>query len=590
MSFRWKLFVSYLLLCLVLVVGLFLAVDHLLVKRLTEESRESLLNQARLAAMMAEQQSTAKPQELVKKLGAGIRARVTLIAADGRVLGDSGVQDDRIAFVDNHAGRSEVREAMVTGSGTSLRYSTTLRTTMLYVAVRCPVQGIPGVVRLALPLERLDAAKRALHVLLGGTVLLLLVAAALLSVVFSNITSRPLREIADAAARIGIGEKGVRISLSGRSGEIGYLAQVLNDMAGRIESQMHRISSEQQRLSAILRGMGEGVMVTDRLGSVMLVNPAFMRLFGITGEVTGRPLVDICRHPDLLQAFETQRESGDEMTCEIAIPATSLVLLAHWVPLLDDSGTRQGTVAVFHDISELKRLETMRRDFVANVSHELRTPVAVIKGYAETLLDGALEGPPDSSRRFVEIIGHHAGRLTSLINDILTLSRLEGRDADLHLLPLDIVPVVEKVRMLLEDHAGGKGLSLKVSASGHIPRVLGDQGQLEQVLLNLLDNAVKYTPQGGSVTVTVRPEGARVAVVVADTGSGIPGKDLSRIFERFYRVDEARSREQGGTGLGLAIVKHIVQLHGGEIKVESEPGKGSVFTVCLPAAEPGIPA
>lgn len=584
MSFRWKLFFSYLSLCLLLVLGLFAAVDHLLLKRLTEESRESLLNQARLAAMLAEQQSESSPQVLAQKLGAEIKSRVTLIAADGRVLGDSGVSDEQLQTVDNHAGRSEVQDARSGGIGTSLRYSSTLRTTMLYAAVRCPLQGGFGVLRLALPLERLDAAKQTLHTVLGGTLLLLIFASLVLSMIFSNVTSRPLREIADAAARIGVGEKGVRISLSGRTGEIGYLAQVLNDMAGRIEQQMHRISSEQQRLSAILRGMGEGVMVTDRMGNILLVNPAFLRMFGIRGEVVGSPLVEVCRHPDLLQAFEIQRESGEEMSCEITIPATSLVLLAHWVPLLEEDNPGQGTVAVFHDISELKRLESVRRDFVANVSHELRTPVAVIKGYAETLLDGALDDSAEQSRRFVEIIGHHAERLSNLISDILTLSRLEGRDAGVKLLPLDIGVVVGKVRMLMEDHARGKGISLQVFSAENLPFVAGDQGQLEQVLLNLLDNAVKYTPDGGRITITVRPETGRIAIAVADTGSGIPRKDLSRIFERFYRVDEGRSREQGGTGLGLAIVKHIVQLHDGEIKVDSEPGEGSVFTLYLKTA------
>lgn len=584
MPFRWKLFLSYLTLCLLLVIGLFAAVDHLLVKRLTEESRENLLHQARLAAMLAQQQKDTTPQELAKMLAAGIMARVTLIASNGRLLGDSDLKDEQTPLADNHAGRSEVKEALKTGSGISLRYSNTLQTTMLYVAVSCPINGDPGILRLALPLERLDKAKRALHALLGGTVLLLILAALLLSLVFSNITSRPLREIADAAARIGIGEKGVRTSLSSQSGEIGYLAQVLNDMASRIESQVHHISSEQQRLSAILRGMGEGVMVTDRLGNLLLVNPAFMKLFGITGEVYGRPLVDICRHPELLRFFEIQRESGEEMSCEIAIPATGLILLTNLVPLIDELGVRQGTVVVFHDISELKRLESIRRDFVANVSHELRTPVAIIKGYAETLLDGALNGPAENARHFVEIIVHHAERLTNLINDILSLSRLEGHDADLWMQPVDIVAIAEKLRMLLEGHAKGKGISISFSTSGHIPKVPGNQGQLEQMLLNLLDNAIKYTPKGGNVTVKVTAEEGRVEVVITDTGIGIPPKDISRIFERFYRVDEARSRDQGGTGLGLAIVKHVVQLHGGEITAESKPGKGSAFKVWLPTA------
>ncbi|MCE1225336.1 MAG: phosphate regulon sensor histidine kinase PhoR [Geobacteraceae bacterium] len=581
MSFRWKLFISYLVLCMVMAVGLFTAVNSILETHLLDESRENLLHQAQLAKQLVEQQHTLKPQQLAHKLGSGIKARVTLIAADGRVVGDSDVRDDQVLGLENHRNRPEVQQALKSGSGWSMRHSDTLRTTMLYVAVTLPTNDM-SILRLALPLEYFDTAKQTLHKLLGGAVALLLIISLLLSVIFSNITSKPLREIADAAARIGIGERGVRVP-TGKGEEIDYLARVLNEMAARIEDQMHKLTSEQQRLAAILRGMGEGVMVTDTQGAIILVNPAFRKQFGLPGEVEGRPLVEVCRHPDLLHAFEEQRESGDEVTCEITIPATNLVLMAHWVPLSGEHGKR-GTVAVFHDISDMKRIETMRRDFVANVSHELRTPVAVIKGYAETLLDGALDDTPERGRHFVSIIAGHAERLTNLINDILTLSKLEARDAALALHPLDLCGTIRKAQMLMEDHARTKGIRLNATCPESVPKVLADQGQLEQVLLNLLDNAIKYTPDGGDIAIRTRQENKRVVIEVSDTGIGIPSKDLKRIFERFYRVDEGRSREQGGTGLGLAIVKHIVQLHGGEITVTSEAGKGSTFTVTLPAA------
>ncbi len=579
MSFRWKLFLSYIALSLLIAGGGFGYVNHLLEQRLVEESRSNLQQQAQLARLLAEQQRALPPQALAHKLGAAIKARVTLIAADGRVVGDSDVRDDQVGSLENHQGRPEVQQALKTGSGWSIRYSDTLRTTMLYVALPLPA-GDASVIRLALPLEYFDAAKRALHNLLGGAVTLLLFSSLLLSIFLSRITAKPLREIADAAARIGVGERGVRIAM-GKGEEIDYLARVLNEMAARIEEQMHKLTSEQQRLAAILRGMGEGVMVTDTKGNIILVNPAFRKQFGLPGEVEGRPLVEVCRHPDLLQAFEEQRESGDEVSCEITIPITNLVLMAHWVPLTRDSGNR-GTVAVFHDISDLKRVETMRRDFVANVSHELRTPVAVIKGYGETLLDGALEESPERSRRFVEIIVSHAERLTNLINDILTLSKLEARDAALTLHPLDLCGTIRKAQMLMEDHARSKGIRIAAECPDGMPKVLADQGQLEQVLLNLLDNAIKYTPDGGDVAIEISTNQGRLQISVSDTGIGIPSKDLPRIFERFYRVDEGRSREQGGTGLGLSIVKHIVQLHGGEITVSSEAGKGSKFTVTLP--------
>jgi len=581
MSFRWKLFISYLALCMIMAVGLFTAVNSILETHLLDESRENLLHQAQLAKQLVEQQHTLKPQQLAHKLGAGIKARVTLIAADGRVVGDSDVRDDQVLGLENHRNRPEVQQALKSGSGWSMRHSDTLRTTMLYVAVTLPTSDM-SVLRLALPLEYFDTAKQTLHKLLGGAVALLLVISLGLSAIFSNITSKPLREIADAAARIGIGERGVRVP-TGKGEEIDYLARVLNEMAARIEDQMHKLTSEQQRLAAILRGMGEGVMVTDTQGAIILVNPAFRKQFGLPGEVEGRPLVEVCRHPDLLHAFEEQRESGDEVLCEITIPATNLVLMAHWVPLSGEHGKR-GTVAVFHDISDMKRIETMRRDFVANVSHELRTPVAVIKGYAETLLDGALDDTPERGRHFVSIIAGHAERLTNLINDILTLSKLEARDAALTLHPLDLCGTIRKAQMLMEDHARAKGIRLHATCPETMPKVLADQGQLEQVLLNLLDNAIKYTPDGGDISIQTRQENKRVVIEVSDTGIGIPSKDLKRIFERFYRVDEGRSREQGGTGLGLAIVKHIVQLHGGEITVSSEAGKGSTFTVTLPAA------
>lgn len=581
MSFRWKLFLSYVVLSLVIAGGGFGYVNHLLEKRLVEESRSNLQQQAQLGRMLVEQQRGVPPQALAKKLGVAIKARVTLIAADGRVVGDSDVRDDQVAGLENHRSRPEIQQALASGSGWSIRFSDTLRTTMLYTALPLPDHEA-AVIRLALPLEYFDVAKRALHNLLGGTVALMLLVSFGLSLFLSRITSKPLREIADAAARIGTGERGVRIP-TGQGEEIDYLARVLNDMATRIDDQLHRLTSEQQRLAAILRGMGEGVMVTDTRGSIMLVNPAFRKQFGLPGEVEGKPLVEACRNPDLLAAYEEQRESGDEVTCEITIPVTNLVLMAHWVPLSRDNGNR-GTVAVFHDISDLKRVETMRRDFVANVSHELRTPVAVIKGYGETLLDGALEESAERSRRFVEVIVSHAERLTNLINDILTLSKLESRDASLALQPLDLCGTVNKAQMLMEDHARAKGVRLTATCPEGTPKVLADQGQLEQVLLNLLDNAIKYTPDGGDVAITVSRTGGQVRVDVSDTGIGIPSKDLPRIFERFYRVDEGRSREQGGTGLGLSIVKHIVQLHGGEISVASEAGKGSTFTVLLPTS------
>jgi two-component system phosphate regulon sensor histidine kinase PhoR len=418
----------------------------------------------------------------------------------------------------------------------------------------------------------------------GGALAAAILLALALSLILSKITSEPLREMAAAAARIGKRDGYSPIPVTSRD-EIGALATVLNEMARRIDHQMHSLAAEKLRLDTILRGMGEGVMVATADGKITLVNPAFRQMFAISGEVEGKRLIEISRNPDLQSAFHDLSVSGRDLTREIHIPPGNITLLTHWVPLTVD-GSGDGVVAVFHDITDMKYVEEMRRDFVANVSHELRTPVSVIKGYAETLLlDGVLTSEPEQVARFVGIIHNHAERLTTLINDILTLSRLESKTAALDLNDLDIASTATRSCILLSDQAAQKNIRLLNEVGPGLPRVMADQGRMEQVLVNLIDNAVKYTPEGGSVRLFAEQGETFVRISVEDSGIGIPAKDLPRIFERFYRVDEGRSRDKGGTGLGLAITKHIIQLHGGEITVSSVSGKGSAFSFTLQIAK-----
>ena len=547
-----------------------------------EESRANLANQAQLARLLViSNNGVQPPQQLAETVGTVIKARVTLIAPNGTVIGDSDVGKARLGQLENHLQRPEVQDAIKNGTGSALRYSDTLRISMLYLAMSYGSGTPEGVIRLAMPLEYLASTRSTLHGVVGGAALVTVLIALLFSGILSNLTSRPLRDMAEAAASIGQGGRGARIKVTSRD-EIGKLAGVMNEMSERIEEQVQRLSAEKQRLDTILSSMGEGIMVTAPDGVITLVNPAFRRLFSISGDVEGKKLVEISRHPDLLEAFkELGKPDVDELLREISIQPNDCTLFTHWVPL-NVSGVRQGIVAVFHDISDLKKVENMRRDFVANVSHELRTPVTIIKGYAETLLDGALESDPVRARRFVEIIASHSERLTNLINDILTLSHLETKEALMELFPLDVHGTISKACMLLRESADQKRILIVNESDGcKLPRVLADQGRLEQVLVNLLENAIKYTPENGTVRLFTEDIGEFVRVSVADTGIGIPFKDLSRIFERFYRVDEARTREQGGTGLGLAIVKHIVQLHGGDVSVSSEAGHGSLFSFTL---------
>jgi two-component system phosphate regulon sensor histidine kinase PhoR len=582
MGFRTKLVLSYIFLITLITGSFYLYFNHILQQGMIEESRANLASQTQLARLLVtSDKKVTSPQQLAESIGTVIKARVTLIAPNGTVIGDSDVGQARLAHVENHLQRPEVQEALKNGSGSALRYSDTLQITMLYSAMTYGSGTLDGIIRLAMPLEYLASARSTLHGLVGGAALVALLIGLLFSYALSNLTSRPLRDMADAAARIGHGGSKAKIPVVSND-EIGMLAGVLNDMSERIEDQVQRLSAEKQRLDTILRSMGEGIMVTAPDGVITLVNPAFRRLFSIIGEVEGKTLVEISRHPDLLEAFnDLGKPDVNELLREISIQPNDITLFTHWVPLNVD-GVRQGIVAVFHDISDLKKAENMRRDFVANVSHELRTPVTVIKGYAETLLDGALESDPVRSKRFVEIIASHSERLTNLINDILTLSSLESKETILELNPMDVSGTIAKGCILLQERADQKNIAiLNETLDSPLPRVMADQGRLEQVVVNLLENAIKYTPDGGSVRLFTEDDGEYIRVSVADTGIGIPFKDLPRIFERFYRVDEARTREQGGTGLGLAIVKHIVQLHGGNVSVTSLPGQGSVFSFTL---------
>ncbi|MGA2151067.1 MAG: ATP-binding protein [Geobacteraceae bacterium] len=587
LTMRWKLLGSHLLVALVMSGVLYGWLSGTLDKHMQEETRAGLLGEARLARFTSVREIGNMRRDApctAAAIARETRARVTFISLRGEVLGDSDVNPAELKELENHLNRPEVQQALKSGQGSSIRYSATLKTDMLYVAFPFrSVAGEGGVLRLALPLSTLQKSRASFHAVLGISLAAALFISLILSYILSNFTSKSLRTMAKIATQIGRGEFGRRVPVTSRD-EVGELATVMNDMAVRIEGELKSVAAEKNRLDTILRGMGEGVMVTDATGVITLVNPAFRTLFDLREEVEGKPLIDITRHPSLNDAFKKLVETKNERVEEFTLPLHGgKTVLTHWVPLLE-SGRLQGVVAVFHDISELKRLEQVRRDFVANVSHELRTPVTVIRGYAETLLGGALTTDPDRAGAFLEKIHRHAERLASLIGDLLILSELESGETSRELAPVVIEGVVGHVCALLEEKARSKKISIAMQGLGEALPVLADRGKLEQVMVNLLDNAIKYTPENGSIAISAAEAEGMVSIAVTDSGIGIPPKELSRIFERFYRVDAARSREQGGTGLGLAIVKHIVQLHGGSVSVESTPGKGSIFSFTLKKA------
>jgi two-component system phosphate regulon sensor histidine kinase PhoR len=328
--------------------------------------------------------------------------------------------------------------------------------------------------------------------------------------------------------------------------------------------------------------MGEGLMVTDKNGKITLTNPAFCSLFAVYDGLIGSPLSNISRHPALLESYNHVSSNRCELQNEMTVqtPAEKF-LSAHWVPLLNEKGM-QGIVAVFHDVTDIKRLENIRRDFVANVSHELRTPVTVIKGYSETLLDGLISADPQKTAEFVQIILNHSERLTALLNDLLSLSEMESPDFSFQMAPISVESTLNKVCTLLKSKADTKGVTISAPDLSLIPAVMADQGRLEQIFVNLLDNAIKYSSEGGQIRIDANDDGEFIKISVSDSGPGVPAASIPRLFERFYRVDSGRSRKEGGTGLGLAIVKHIVQLHGGIVRVgNNADGAGAVFSFTL---------
>lgn len=587
-SFRMKLMLSYL--CLVLLIGVVVYgyLNHATGKYMVAEITDNLVNETRLAALLANRTGADLQQDapvIATAVGKEIDARITIVDTQGRVVGDSEVPKSQLESLENHLNRPEVAEATSRGTGTAIRYSSTLRVPMLYVARAITLQsGEKGIIRLAVPLAQLEKAKARMHALLGIALLLALVAAGFFSAFLSSFISRSLRAIAATASRIGRGEHGLLMPVESRD-EVGALATVMNEMSVRIEAQMHSLEAERNQLDAILHGMGEGLLVTDAHGRITLVNATFKDLFDLHDDLTGKLLIEVSRHPDLQDVYKKVIAGGSECQKELTLTEPEQTILTHWVPLVDGSKV-YGVVAVFHDISDMKRLAASRRDFVANVSHELRTPVAVIQGYAETLLSGAPHSEADS-RRFLQVIYNHSERLSALISDLLVLSELESGMVRLDCHPVQLEEVVEHVVVLLSQRAAQKEIAVSADYCKDGKTVSADKAKLEQILINLLDNAIKYSPDHGLITIATAAAGPMVKVSITDTGLGIPAKDLQRVFERFYRVDEARSREQGGTGLGLSIVKHLVQVHGGSITVESLLGKGSTFIFTLRKADAG---
>ncbi|HSS50320.1 MAG TPA: ATP-binding protein [Thermoanaerobaculia bacterium] len=546
----------------------------------------------RVSEAPADSNNSAGPQDLgaqdlkrwVRQLAADSGLRVTLIRSDGVVIADSTVPPERVAAMENHRNRPEVREALARGSGMAVRTSATTGDTYVYAAqTLAGPRGEAFILRLAEPLEQLQklqgrlAASLALAALVAGLAILVT------SLWLDRRLFQPLSRLIADARDIAVG-RASRVQVPDED-ELAALALALNRLAATAEEQIEAVRKERDQLQQILASMSEGVLVVGPDGRALMINPAFYRLFDLEGDFVGRPVLEIIRHPGFARLIEATLQKGEPQSAQIELAAPerrTLLLASSPITLGGGIDGHRGAVVATRDTTDLTRVADMRRDFVANVSHELKTPLAAIRGFAETLRDGALDEPA-TARRFTERIVSQCRRLQELLEDLLTLSRLEGVAPALEREPVALAAVIHRAVELIAAVAREKRVEIEVETGDEaLPPVLGDPDGLERLVLNLLDNAIKYNRPEGRITIRLSRSDGEAVLEVTDTGIGIPPESIPRLFERFYRVDKGRAREEGGTGLGLAIVKHVAQTHGGQVEVESRAGQGSTFRVRLP--------
>ncbi len=583
MPLRSLIFRKLLLSAFVLIAITLVVLDFYLTRYTAQHERDVVAGQlAAEGRILAGELAPVQPVALenwARAAGKRAQARITIIDPRGLVLADSEHDPETM---ENHGQRPEVREAYRGGTGFATRRSATLDVELSYVALPLTYRGQAGfVLRLALPLRELTAAIAAVRRRIVSTSLAAAAAALVMAYFFSRSFTRRVARLQAFAAGL-LGARVPEKLMPDAKDELGALAASLNQTAAQLRELFDKLSLESGRREAILASMMEGVLAVDHELRVTFCNDAFARAVGARLPVPERlPVLELVRDPaflDMLSRVLVTHETVKQRLQLSAADGRSFEVQA--APLAGQ--TRRGALAILHDITDLERLERIRKDFVANVSHELRTPLTAIRGYAETLLDGALEDP-ENNRKFLDVIRAHAIRLNNIASDLLILSELESGQPVTAPEPVSIREALEAALHTAESEARVRGITLHAGALD-AGEVLGHRIRLEQALVNLLDNAVKFNRPGGEVRIEAAwTADGKARISIADTGVGIPSDDLPRIFERFYRVDKARSREVGGTGLGLSIVKHVVERMGGTITVASELGKGSCFVVELPA-------
>ena len=583
----WQLFPSYLIIIAITLAAVTGYGSVALRRFFLDQTAIDLEARARLVHQQIRRPLAASDMAAIdgicKTAGRFSDTRVTIMNRFGKVLGDSHKPPEQMAY---HQNRPEFIEARGGRVGRAVRYSDTLKQAMMYVAIPVPeAADPPAVVRTALPVAAIDAqlAKLRWRIGVSGGIIALLAAG--ISWWVSRRLSRPIQQIQAGAERFARGDLEHRVPVYDTV-ELGALAGAMNAMGSQLSERIHDAVRQRMEMAAILSSMDEGVVALDAEEHILRVNRAAADFFGgkPPDHYEGLTLQEVVRNNDLLRLVAQAYDSDSRAEADIVLfQPEARILYARCTPLRDPKEQPIGLLLVLGDVTRVRRLENMRRDFAANVSHEIKTPLTAIKGFVETLYHEQVDDPAET-HRFLGIIERHVHRLSAIIDDLMKLSRIE-RDAETRDMPMgvaDIAPVLANAVGLCQEAAAARGISIGLTVppgplTGRISAPL-----LEQAVVNLIDNAVKYSDSGAAVSVRLTATEETLRIAVADQGPGIPRQHLPRLFERFYRVDKARSRKMGGTGLGLAIVKHITQAHGGEVTIDSTPGCGSTFTIDLP--------
>lgn len=577
-SIQWRIAVPFILLIIISMGVLGIYLTNLTRDSQLDNLRAHLEKEARITAEAGLPTFLGQAGDLdtlAKKLGEEIDARVTIIALDGKVLGDS--QEDP-STMDNHATRPEVIDALASGFGESTRFSTTLGEQMMYVAVPVTNQGtILGVARIALPLVAVENSVNHITLIISLAMVTTTLLAILAAGLIARATTHPIREVTKASKRIASGELEQKIPVRSKD-ETGQLAQAFNEMSSNLNKLVGDISAERTKLQTVLANMADGVIMADVEGKIVLANQAIEKLFNFQEkDVIDKPLIEVVHDHEADEILKLCLRTSQTQTVQFESATSKRFLRTIAIPIVEGSLT--GALLLFQDLTELRSLQTMRRELIGNISHELRTPLAGIKVMVDTLKEGGIGGR-EAAMDFLTRIDGEIERLTQIVSELTELSRIETGRAELRMAPLNLNLLIEEVIAHLNPFEQRQQVTITTDLATDLPTVRADNDRIRQALTNLVHNAIKFNQPGGKVTISTKADSESALVSVSDTGIGISKEDLPHVFERFYKADKARPR--GGSGLGLAIAKHTVQAHGGSIWAQSQEGKGSTFSFSLP--------